>query len=153
MTTVRAARARNGARNCGFSRTRSNTAVGSNRTRTRSRTAPITTSRTKGSPSRTAGTAPNIRESMVAARRLAPGPKLDGELDQHRNDPSPEHSVAEARSQDGVHRGLIEPRMGTLDHLDRGRLGATGRIDDGAHDDRPLNPCLAQQVGILKWRS
>src|SRR2546429_7138329 len=65
MTTVRAARARNGARKRGFSRTRSNTAVGSNRTRTRSRTAPITASRTKGSPSRTTGTAPNILEKQI----------------------------------------------------------------------------------------
>src|SRR6266550_5711240 len=79
MTTVRAARARNGARNRGFSRTRSNTAVGSNRTRTRSRTAPITTSRTKGSPSRTAGTAPNIRDSMVAASGGSPLRKADPE--------------------------------------------------------------------------
>src|SRR2546429_1383527 len=148
MTTVRAARARNGARKRGFSRTRSNTAVGSNRTRTRSRTAPITTSRTKGSPSRTAGTAPNIRESMVAARRLALDPKLDGELDPHRNDPSPEQSVAEARSHDGLHRGLIEPRMGTLDHLHRGRLGATGRVGDGAHQHLPFNPGLPQQRGV-----
>src|SRR6266513_4802002 len=110
------ARTRNGARKRGFSRTRSNTAVGSNRTRTRSRTAPITTSRTKGSPSRTAGTAPNIRESMVAARRLALDPKVDGELDPHRNDPSPEQTVAEARPQDGLHRGPLEPPLGALDH-------------------------------------
>src|SRR5207237_3227188 len=111
------ARARNGARKRGFSRTRSNTAVGSNRTRTRSRTAPITTSRTKGSPSRTAGTAPNIRESMVAARRLAPGPKLHGELDQHTTSPSANPSTPEARLQEGVARGLIEPGLGTFDHL------------------------------------
>src|SRR5438876_1122573 len=65
------ARVRNGARNRGFSRTRSNTAVGSNSTLTRSRTAPIGPSRTKGSPSRTAGTAPNIRDSMVVASGTA----------------------------------------------------------------------------------
>ena len=48
ITMMATARARKGARNRGFSRTRSNTAVGSNNTRTRSRTAPITPSRTKG---------------------------------------------------------------------------------------------------------
>src|SRR2546426_195893 len=64
VSTTTIASATNGARKRGFSRTRSNTAVGSNNTRTRSRTAPIAPSRTQGSPSRTAGTAPNIREKQ-----------------------------------------------------------------------------------------
>src|SRR2546422_548612 len=170
-STTMIASATNGARKRGFSRTRSNTAVGSNNTRTRSRTAPIAPSRTQGSPSRTAGTAPNIREKQIlracgaqddkrghperargkrAQRRIVAAlpsrPKGDGKLDQQPNGTSVDASRAEACVQHEIPRRLIEPGVRALDHPDRSRLGAPGRVDDGAHQHAPLNPGLAQQV-------
>src|SRR5439155_2145763 len=77
-------------------------------------------------------------------------PKVHGNRDQHANGTSLQSSTDESRVQDEVHRGLIEPRVGTLDYLHRRRLGSARRVDDGAHDHPSFNTRLTQQVGILQ---
>src|SRR6184192_3142633 len=87
------------------------------------------------------------------APRLSPAyPKVHGKRDQHTNGPSAKSSSADARLQDGVPVGLIEPAVGALDYLHRRWLSAPGRVDDGAHRHTPLNPCQSEQVGVLeRW--
>src|SRR2546422_343965 len=145
-TTTMIASATNGARKRGFSRTRSNTAVGSNNTRTRSRTAPIAPSRTQGSPSQTAGTAPNIREKQILG---APGRVDDGAHDPPSFNPrltqqvgilQPwsrhyNRSLEPARSRDRLRRALRERQFVRLQihipdnaaHLDRHAVVPGGR--------------------------
>ena len=110
ITMMATARARNGARNRGFSRTRSNTAVGSNNTRTRSRTAPITPSRTEGSPSRTAGTAPNIREKQVPSLRSGQALRACGAQDDTTLASETRQGTRSARERavrESVHDGIV----------------------------------------------
>src|SRR6266568_2925233 len=134
------ARATNGARKRGFSRTRSNTAVGSNHTRTRSRTAPIAPSRTQGSPSGR----PERRPIYGKSRSFAPAAlRMTGSVASRgarrripRGSPGYGGVLIPADCNPLRARAEAALRGGGWDICERGGVRADGAAARGAHDGR-----------------